>query len=226
MASGLPFRGRALALAPRGGGVGSPYGRWVRRGGLPAFVYAADQEALAEAEWDPILAPRTRRHWVMVGNRSIRMQVANDGTVGVFDEGDGLRWLTAPDPSGTGISVVREADDSTWSTDYSLRAGAVPPLRTFGPTWFAVSDARDGLALERLLLCPEGELSWVLVRVRLTLADGAAPRGIELSERWALRPRFCNFLETAEQRRQKAELAVTYEVTTSTPAPSVRRRRR
>lgn len=215
MMAGIGARGRARALASRGGGVGaSPYGRWVRRGGVPAFVYSADQEALAAAEWDPILAPRTRRHWVMVGNRAIRMQVANDGTVGVFDEGDGLRWLTAPDPVGTGISLVAESDGSSWGSDYRQRGGAAPPLRTFGPTWFEVRDSRAGLALARLVLCPEGEVPWLLVRVRLSLAADAAERRIELSEQWALRPRFCNFLETADQRRQRAELAVQYEVAT------------
>ena len=212
MASGLTIGGRARALTPRGGGAASPYGRWVRRGGVPAFVYSADQDAIAEAEWDPILEPRTRRHWVMVGNRAIRMQVANDGTVGVFDEGDGLRWLTAPDPSGTGVSVIRETDGTVWGSAFAQRAGGAAPLRTFGPTWFAVSDARSGLSLERLLLCPEGEVPWVLVRVRLALAADAPPRAITLAEQWALRPRFCNFLESAEQRRQRAELAVAYEV--------------
>src|SRR5262245_55838508 len=104
---------RALSgfAAPRGvrqtaaASGASLYGRWVRRTGLPAFVYSANQLTLPEAEWDPILAPRTRRHWLMVGNRAIRLQAANDGTAALFDERDGLRWLTAADPTGTGISL-------------------------------------------------------------------------------------------------------------------------
>src|SRR5512147_2295415 len=88
-----------LTVDPRA----SLYGRWVVRDGMPAFAYDADQEALAAAEWDPIIAPRTRRHWLMVGNRAIRLQAANDGTVALFDESYGLRWLVAPDPAGSGI---------------------------------------------------------------------------------------------------------------------------
>lgn len=208
MASGMPFEARALAPRRAGGA----FGRWVRRAGVPAFVYHADHETLAAAEWDPILAPRTRRHWLMVGNPAIRMQVANDGTVALFDEGDGLRWLTAPDPSGTGVSLIRDQDGAPWGTDYAQRGGERVPRRTFGPTWLEVVDERAGLTLERLVLCPEGERPWVLVRVGLSLAGDAPPRALELVERWALRPRFCNFLSTPEARRQNAELAVGYAV--------------
>jgi len=59
------------------------YGHWVTRFGAPAFLYDADHETLAAAEWDPLIGPRTRRHWLMVGNHAIRLQTANDGTMGV-----------------------------------------------------------------------------------------------------------------------------------------------
>ena len=55
----------------------SLYGEWSTREGVPVFVYRADQDALDEAEWDPIQAPPTRRHWLAVGNRSLAMQVAD-----------------------------------------------------------------------------------------------------------------------------------------------------
>jgi hypothetical protein len=191
----------------------SRYGTWVTRDGMPAFVYDADQDTIPEAEWDPTIGPRTRRHWIMVGNEAIRLQAANDGTVGVFDEGDGLRWLTAPDPAGTGVSVLDDGG-AVWGSDYTMRGGDGAPLRTFGPTWFQVRDRRDGLVLERTMLCPEGAVPWVLVRVRLALADGAGSRrDVRHVERWALRPRFLNLLETVEQRRARAEDAVRYDVT-------------
>ena len=110
----------------------SLYGRWVRRARMPAFLYDADQDGLAAAEWDPIIAPRTRRNWLMVGNRAIRLQGANDGTVAVFDETYGLRWLVAPDPAGSGISILEDGDQ-TWGTAYAQRAGdaaAAEDLRT------------------------------------------------------------------------------------------------
>src|SRR5262245_60865317 len=210
----------AIDLAPkRAGGRKdrrvSLYGEWVIRGGLPAFAYDADQDALPDAEWDPTIGPRTRRHWVMLGNEAIRIQAANDGTVALFDEGDGLRWLTAPDPAGTGLSLVYDGD-AVWGTEYRQRAGSAPSLRTFGPTWFQVRDARDGLVLERTILCPEGAVPWVLVRVRLSLERGAGgARAIRHVERWALRPRFLDSLATAEQRRARAESAATYDVAPS-----------
>jgi Glycosyl hydrolase 36 superfamily, catalytic domain len=192
----------------------SLYGGWVTRAGLPAFAYDGDQDALPDAEWDPTIGPRTRRHWVMLGNEAIRIQAANDGTLALFDEGDGLRWLTAPDPAGTGVSILHDGD-TVWGTDYGQRAGGAPPLRTFGPAWFQVRDARAGLTLERTVFCPEGAVPWVLVRVQLSLAGGTPSRAVRHVERWALRPRFLNLLETAEQRRTRAELAVAYDVTPS-----------
>src|SRR5262249_3147463 len=146
----------------------SPYGHWVTRVGLPAFVYDGDQDTLPEAEWDPTIGPHTRRHWVMLGNQAIRLQAANDGTVAVFDEGDGLRWLTAADPWGTGVSILQDGD-AVWGTEYAQRPGGDPPTRTFGPTWFQVRAVRAGLVLERTILCPEGDVPWLLVRVRLAL---------------------------------------------------------
>ncbi|HXQ22097.1 MAG TPA: hypothetical protein VN812_10530 [Candidatus Acidoferrales bacterium] len=197
----------------------SIYGHWVVTNKLPAFVYSADQEALPAAEWDPIIAPLTRRNWLMVGNRAIRLQCANDGTVAVFDETYGLRWLTAPDPVGTGVSLIADTDRQ-WGTEYSSRAGERTPLRTFGPTWFQVQDSYAGLSLTRTILCPEGEVPWLLVHVQLALSANAPhARSIRHTERWALRPRFLNVLETTDQRRTRAELAVTYAVSQSAAGP-------
>ena len=196
----------------------SVYGRWITRDGLPAFVYTADQDSLAAAEWDPTIGPHTRRHWVLVGNQAIRLEAANDGTLAVFDEGDGLRWLTAADPVGTGVSILDDGG-KTWGSAYAQRAGGRPPLRTFGPTWFEVEDAYRGLVLTRTVVCPEGEVPWLLVRVRLQLGRRAhGVRAVQHVERWALRPRFLNLFETADQRRTRAELAVGYDVTTSASA--------
>jgi hypothetical protein len=212
---GPPARAARERLGRRPHPGASLYGRWVVRAGAPAFVYDADHETLPQAEWDPIGGPRSRRHWLMVGNRAVRLQAANDGTVALFDEGDGLRWLVAADPVGTGVSVLDDGG-TLWGRDYAVRAGDAPPLRTFGPTWFEVRDARAGLRLERTILCPEGEVPWLLVRVRLSLTGRApAPRTVRHVERWALRPRFLNLLESAELRRTRAEIAVTYEVRTS-----------
>jgi hypothetical protein len=190
----------------------SPYGRWIERDGLPAFVYDADQDSLPFAEWDPILAPRTRRHWTMLGNRALRVQAANDGTVGVFDESEGLRWIIAPDPAGSGESILDDGG-ARWGSAWTRRAGERAPARTFAPARFTVEDERDGLTLERTIHCPDGEVPWLLVRVRLTLArDARAARTVKHVERWALAPRFLNLLESEPHRRAVAAAAVAYDV--------------
>src|SRR5690242_5291241 len=91
------MRGRADARPVDVDRRGSLYGEWIVRDGLPAFTYTLDQDAEPAAEWDPILSPPTRRDWVVLGNRAVRLQAANDGTVALFDESEGLRWLVAPE---------------------------------------------------------------------------------------------------------------------------------
>ncbi len=190
----------------------SSYGFWSVEDGLPVFVYDADHATLPQAEWDPIIKPLTRRHWHMFGNRALQVQADNDGTVALFDESNGLRWLTASDPRGTGISSIREPDGTLWSTDYARRAGESIPLRIFGPTHFEVRDQVRGLQLRRLILCPEGETPWLLVRVALSLsADATATRSVTHLEQWDLRPRFVNLFLDAETRRATAEREVRYQ---------------
>ena len=191
---------------------GSLYGSWILRDGLPAFTYVLDQDTEPAAEWNPFLSPPTRRNWLMLGNRAIRLQAANDGTVALFDESEGLRWLVAPEPDGTGVSIIDDDDGARWGSAFALRNTA-SPRRTFGPTWFEVADFRRNLALTRTITCPEGEVPWLLVRVVLQLGRSArAPRTLRHVEQWQLRPRFLNLLESQALRRTRAEAGVTYDV--------------
>src|SRR5438046_757794 len=98
---------------------------WCGSGGTDVVgCVGSHQGGIPATEWDPILpigVPKTRRNWLMVGNQAVRLQCSNDGTVALFDETYGLRWLTAPDPVGTGVSVI--VDGKHWSSEYSQRAG-------------------------------------------------------------------------------------------------------
>jgi hypothetical protein len=191
----------------------SRYGEWTTRDGQPAFVYTADQDALDEAEWNPIQRPPTRRHALLLGNRCIQLEVANDARSALCDERFGQRWLTGSDPTGTGISILEEPD-ARWGSAWDLRPAGTTPVRSFGPTWFESVAERDGLALERTLLCPEGEVPWVLVRVHLR-NDGEVARAFRHTEEWVLRPRFVNVGGNAESRARAASDHVRFRVETS-----------
>jgi hypothetical protein len=197
------------AIDPRS----SPFGVWTVEDGLPVFVYDADHTTIPEAEWDPIVRPRTHRHWHMFGNRALQVQADNDGTLALFDESGGLRWLTAADPRGTGVSRIHEEGGVVWSTDFAERAGESVPERVFGPSHFEVRDRLRGLEVRRTVLCPEGEVPWLLVRVALRLDRRAGGRrSIRHVERWDLRPRFVNLFIDAARRRETALREVRYEV--------------
>ncbi|MER6003666.1 hypothetical protein ABT120_34190 [Nonomuraea angiospora] len=150
----------------------SSYGEWTTAYGLPAFAYTLDQERDPRAEWDPVLDPPTRRHFAHVGNRRITLVSDNYGLSDLFDEHTGLLWLTR----GTGVTRIGEL-----STDISGSE------RIFGPTFAVVRVADERVALERTVLCPEGEQPWVLIRLRVrNLLD--APVRLEAAEEWAARP--------------------------------------
>ena len=188
----------------------SHFGQWSERDGLPYFQYEADQESLPEAEWDPIRGPKTRRHWVLLGNRVIQMQAANDGRVAIFDERHGLRWITAPDPAGTGISIMTERGES-WTSTWEKNSKGEAPIRRFGPTWFEIVASYSGLLLERLILCPEGEMPWVLVRVRIKNSS-AVLRQLTHREEWDIVPRFVSLFGAPESRRDHARQALVFDV--------------
>ena len=163
----------------------SRFGGWRLEDGLPVFVYDADHEALPA--WERFILPPTKRHWILLGNRAISLEAGNDGTVALFDESDGLRWLVAADDTGgTGVSLIRDGGVD-WGSAFASRPPGSMPDRVFAPTWFSVRAAHAGLNLVRTVLCPEGEVPWVLVRVELSLAIGTAARAIVHEERWQLR---------------------------------------
>ena len=185
----------------------SDFGAWIERDGLPAFSCAAAYAPGGERGGAPS-SPQA----VLVGNRCVQLYACNDGTVALWDERYSGRWLTSPEPAGTGVSLVAEADRATWGTGHpDWPAGGAS--RTFGPTWFEVACERDGLHLERLLICPEGEAPWVLVRVMLTNKSERA-RGLRLIERWRVSPLFVNLALRPADRAEQAK-TVRYRVDAS-----------
>jgi hypothetical protein len=190
----------------------SPFGFWRLRESLPEFVYIANQQTLDDALWDPIDRPESRRHFHMIGNRAIQMQVSNTGDIALFDESEGMRWLVyGDDERGTGHSVITERDGAIWGSQFATRPEGNVPERVFGSTYFGVSASQQGLRLQRTVLCPEGDLPWLLIRVELSLDHGVLPRSINYREHWQLRPRFLHTWQSDDSREEVAN-TVKYSV--------------
>jgi hypothetical protein len=158
----------------------STLGHWSEEQTFPSFNYTFDPRTSAEIN-DPA------RHWLLVGNRRIQLCAVSDGGVGLYDESFGNRWLTDAHPRGTGFSFIEEDNRTTWGTDVNHWPSGIAPRRVFGPNSYLIAAHENGLDLERLILCPSGEVPWVLVRVRIT-ANGR-PRTFEHVEEWTIRPR-------------------------------------
>ncbi|NGN62338.1 hypothetical protein G5C51_00225 [Streptomyces sp. A7024] len=153
----------------------SEFGAWTTVHGVPAFRYSAGP---AVDDWDPVLDPPTGRRWVHLGNRRITLVADNEGRSGLWDEHTQLRWLTEPYPHGTGVSRIEGV----------VASDAPGAERLFGPTFARVRSQQGPVALERTVLCPEGEAPWVLIRVDVTNSGGAAPLRGRLTEEWEVRP--------------------------------------
>lgn len=144
----------------------SAFGEWTTAEGLPAFSYRAGLR-----HWDPIIDPTSSRHAMHVGNRRITLVADTDGRTGVWDEHLGCRWLAEHTGVGRFGSLATDA------------GGA----KLFGPTFFRVSVAE----VQRTVLCPEGEVPWVLIRVDVVNPGDVVLRR-SLTEEWVVRPRLVN----------------------------------
>lgn len=135
--------------------------------------------------WDPVVAPRTNRHWYAFGNRRLHVVADNLGTTAIRDGAHGFRWLTPAGP-GTGATIVESGEDS-WATDRprwpDSWAAPAAPTRTWGPTWCSLAGEHDGVRIERTVCSPEGEAPWVLIRVTVS-ADRA--RALVVTEEWVV----------------------------------------
>ncbi len=189
----------------------SLYGVWDSQQDLPVYRYTANQDTTEGAEWNPLTAPPTRRHWNLVGNQAIGLRVSNDGRFGLLDERYGHRWLTCPDP-GTGISVL-EAGGKTWGSAWDMKPDQTP-VRSFEPTGCTIAVSNNPIDLERTLVCPEGEWPWVLVKVSLT-NTGSGTVNLVHREEWQVAPTFVNLYARPDDRKATAQMWISFAVETS-----------
>ncbi|MBC9713692.1 hypothetical protein H9Y04_14050 [Streptomyces sp. TRM66268-LWL] len=166
----------------------SGYGRWIDDSGLPAFALFTGPPPPA---WNRVIDPPTRRRWVHLGNRRLTLVADTDGRCGLWDEHKDLRWLTEPEPRGTGVSRVYDGESELLA---SARSEGRDPQIVFGPTYLRVGSACPDLALERTVRLPEGEEPVVLITVAVT-NHRAEQVTWTLSEEWDVRQRVLGYLE-------------------------------
>lgn len=179
----------------------SAFGEWTSAHGLPAFRYTMDQDVDPRAVWDPILDPPTRRHAVHLGNRRITLIADNYGRSGLFDEHEGLCWLTRE----TGVARVGDGRDRALSTACDGRPGHVRE-RLLGPTFTIVTAADERWELDRRVVCPEGELPWVLIRLTVRNLTAQVAQ-VTLTEEWAVEPARAELLLGPAALADKPEVA-------------------
>ena len=164
---------------------------------LPEFVYAPTERL------------STQRNWHVFGNRRIQLLAATDGGFGLFDESQGMRWLTYAraadkDPHLIIHSRAGSRDWRQWgSGDFRVQIFAVQQVHRHYQS--------DGISVERTVMVPAGAHPWVAIRLRVTAAAGAQSQSLRLSERWRLEPRFLQTWQSAQSRDTAAGL-VSYTI--------------
>ncbi|SDJ48633.1 GH36-type glycosyl hydrolase domain-containing protein [Streptomyces indicus] len=169
----------------------SAYGRWIDDSGLPAFALPGGPPPPA---WNRVIDPPTRRRWVHLGNRRLTLVADTDGRCGLWDEYEDLRWLTEPEPRGTGVGRVTEDGRELLTSARDEGGDGDGPRIVFGPTYVRASRETADLALERTVTVPEGEVPVVLIRVTVTNRR-AGHVSWTLSEEWDVRQRVLDYLE-------------------------------
>ena len=189
----------------------SIYGEWIVKHGLPTFNYTANPLTLKQAEWDPIVLPKTRRHPHVIGNTAIKAVVDNMGTASIFTETEVMRYIVSADhdKGGSGLTLIDEADGTTWGTSMYTAPEGVVSQRQFGPQFFSVLLENKGITVERELIMPEGDTPWVFVRVRVSAQE---VKSFKLTEEWAVSPLYLQSLTRNTVRKKIAEMAVSYDV--------------
>jgi hypothetical protein len=207
MPAALALMGSTAAAAVTVTNNPSAFGAFRWRAGLPEFVYNGVGEAPA-------------RHFHMIGNRRIKMQVSQRGEVGLYDPHEAMRWLIAPQAGGTGghsqitEGAVEAESALIWGSTFGLWPKGPAPERIFGVNRFEIAASHHGLTLRRTVLMPEGEAPYLLIKVDLSLDASSAARSVTHCEIWPLEPRFLKTFQS-EKAREAATARVTYQIAKS-----------
>ncbi len=165
----------------------SALGQWRLVGSLPTFDIKPELSG-------------GQRYFHMVGNRALQMQAGTDGTVGLYEEAYGQRWLCYADENGGSGESLLSGPEDQWGSRASQWPGQSQGQITAEATGLSVSATHKGLSIERSVTCPEGDTPWLFIAVRLTLATDNPPRQLTHREHWHLQARFLHLFEKKEKR--------------------------
>ena len=164
---------------------------------LPEFVYA------------PTDGLTVQRNWHVFGNLRLQVLAGTDGSLGLFDESQGMRWLRYARPAAEDPHL---AIHSLEASNRWRRWGA----QQFCGQTFAVRQVcrqyqEHEINVERTVLVPAGPYPWVAIRLRVTGAANAQPQWLRLTEQWPLEPRFLQTWQSVQSRDSAGRL-VSYAV--------------
>ncbi len=169
-----------------GSGAGV-FGEWITdRFGVPAYEYTLDETSDPRGEWDPLVAPKTRKMWFHLGNQRIVATAYNHVFVQLFYNESGTKWLNYYEPENLdfagGFGFILEGDE-VFSTLYIRRPEGAEYRRVYGMGYFEKVIQYNGLEIEHVIYAPWTDAPVLVSEVRLrNLTDRA--RSISYFEYW------------------------------------------
>lgn len=163
-----PFNPQTFQDCEAGSG---DFGKWIVDDyGLPAYEYTLDQQTDPKALfWNSENISRTD-HWHQIGNNRILAIARNDGTIQVFNQDRGYKWLnwfseTSGDYSG-GFGYIKDGS-TVWSTAYRYMPSGTFTKRIFGMGYYRETSSYNGMSVTTTTFAPAGDDPIILSDVEL-----------------------------------------------------------
>tara|TARA_B110000208_G_scaffold46860_1_gene62157 strand:- start:269 stop:3316 length:3048 start_codon:yes stop_codon:yes gene_type:complete len=183
----------------------SAYGGWAMPGGLPAYLYTADQDKLAAAEVPPnapfglrvnkdSTARGDREHSVMLGNDRLVLVGSNYGSWRIRQDEGGPKWLTDSDVDnatgwrfGGGVAFVHDAatrkqlaTSAYTSGDATAREWGVG----YGVTTSGGGATAAAISVRHTVAVLPGAEPAALIEVTVRNHNATAARNVTVAEAW------------------------------------------
>lgn len=151
---------------------GGNFGDWIEdEFGLPAYSYMLNQlKDYRKIFWLTKKTNFRKKNWHLLGNDNIISLAVNRGTVEIFSEERGNKYLNYYSPKNKafsgGFGFIKDGD-SKWSMYYSKENAEDYKERIFGMGYYKKSAEKDGLSVEETICTPFGKDTVFVMRVNL-----------------------------------------------------------